>query len=367
MIKFLDLQAVNAQYREELITAFTRVLDSGWYILGEEVARFEQAFADYCDNRFCIGVGNGLDALTLTLRAWKELGLLQDDDEVIVPANTYIASVLAITENKLKPVLVEPDPHTFNLDPARIEKAITAKTKAILVVHLYGKLADMDSICHIADQKGLLILEDCAQSHGAQVNGKKAGTWGHAAGFSFFPGKNLGALGDAGAITTNDETLAQTLRALRNYGSHKKYVNDIQGVNSRLDEVQAALLAVKLRWLDRDSQARQRIAQRYLTEMNNQHIQLPCTANQGEHVWHLFVIRCLQRDTFIQHCQQQGIGTLIHYPIPPHQQNAYRGYWSQPLPLTEAIHREVVSLPIGPTMTTAEIDQVIAAVNLFKP
>lgn len=366
MIKFLDLQAINAQYREELIAAFTRVLDSGWYILGEEVTRFEQAFAQYCGNRHCIGVGNGLDALTLVLRAWKELGRLQENDEVIVPANTYIASVLAITENRLRPVLVEPDNATFNLDPARIEQAITAKTKAILVVHLYGKLADMRALQALAKKHNLLLLEDCAQAHGAQIEQQKAGTFSDAAGFSFFPGKNLGALGDAGAITTDDDNLAQTLRALRNYGSHKKYVNDIQGVNSRLDELQAALLSVKLRWLDRETHARQKIAQRYLTEINNPLIQLPQTPNQGEHVWHLFVVRVQQREAFMQYCSDNNIGTLIHYPTAPHQQQAYHGVWNESLPITEAMHREVVSLPIGSTMSASEISAVIEAVNNYR-
>ncbi len=366
MIRFLDLQALNARYRDELIAAFTRVLDSGWYVLGDEVARFERAFADYCGTRFCIGVGNGLDALTLSLRAWKELGRLHDGDEVIVPANTYIASILAITENGLQPVLVEPGEQSFNLDPASIEAAITPRTRAILVVHLYGRLAAMDAIRGIADRHGLLLLEDCAQAHGAVAGEKRAGSWGDAAGFSFFPGKNLGALGDAGAVTTDDEALAQTLRALRNYGSHEKYVNDIQGVNSRLDEVQAALLEVKLRWLDEDIRLRRHIAQRYLDEIDNPLIRLPHTPNQGEHVWHLFVVRCARREAFMQHCERQGIGTLIHYPIPPHRQNAYRGHWSQSWPVTEAMHREVVSLPIGPTLTAAEVDAVIATVNAFR-
>ena len=366
MIRFLDLQALNARHRDELIAAFTRVLDSGWYVLGDEVTRFEGAFADYCGTRFCIGVGNGLDALTLSLRAWKELGRLHEGDEVIVPANTYIASILAITENRLQPVLVEPEEQSFNLDPALIEAAITPRTRAILVVHLYGKLAAMDAIRGIADRHGLLLLEDCAQAHGAIASERKAGSWGDAAGFSFFPGKNLGALGDAGAVTTDDAALAQTLRALRNYGSHEKYINDIQGVHSRLDEMQAALLEVKLRWLDEDIRLRRQIAQRYLDGIDNRLIRLPHTPNRGEHVWHLFVVRCAQREAFMQHCERQGIGTLIHYPVPPHRQNAYRGYWSPSWPVTEAMHREVVSLPVGPTLTTAEVDAVTATVNAFR-
>lgn len=366
MIRFLDLQALNARCREELIAAFTRVLDSGWYVLGDELTRFEQAFAEYCGNRFCVGVGTGLDALTLSLRAWKELGYLHEGDEVIVPANTYIASILAITENRLRPVLVEPEEASFNLDPTLIESAITPRTRVILVVHLYGRLAAMDTIRCIADRHDLLLLEDCAQAHGASKDGKRAGRWGDAAGFSFFPGKNLGALGDAGAITTDDEVLARTLRALRNYGSHEKYVNDIQGINSRLDEVQAALLGVKLRWLDGDIRIRRRIAQRYLNEIDNPLIRLPCTPDGDEHVWHLFVVRCIRREAFIRHCQRHGIDTLIHYPIPPHRQNAYRGYWPQSLPTTEAMHREVISLPVAPTMSVAEIDSVIEVVNAFR-
>ncbi len=366
MIKFLDLKSINAQYRDELIEAFTRVLDSGWYILGEEVSRFEQAFARYCGNQHCIGVGNGLDALTLVLRAWKIMGRIQDDDEVIVPANTYIASILAVTENRLKPIFVEPKADSFNLDPQQIERAITPRTKVIIVVHLYGKLAEMNTISAIAKKHGLLLLEDCAQAHGAQINGKKAGTFGDAAGFSFFPGKNLGALGDGGAITTDDEKLAQMIVALRNYGSHKKYVNEIQGVNSRLDELQAALLSVKLPSLDRETAARQRIAGRYLNEICNPEIRLPVTENKGEHVWHLFVVRVNDREDFMRHCQSKSIGTLIHYPTAPHQQAAYREFNALSLPVTEAIHREVVSLPISSTLVESEVTQIIDALNTYK-
>lgn len=366
MIKFLDLQNINRQYRDELIGAFTRVLDSGWYILGEEVKQFEQEFALYCGQSECIGVGNGLDALTLVLRAWRESGFLQEGDEVIVPANTYIASVLAITENGLRPVLVEPDLATYNLDPERIEAAISDRTKVILVVHLYGQLAAMDAIMTVARRHGLKVLEDCAQAHGAQRHGKKAGSFGDAAGFSFFPGKNLGALGDAGAIVCNDAALANNLRALRNYGSHIKYINDMQGVNSRLDEVQAALLRVKLHYLDRDTALRQQIAARFLSEINNSALTLPHTENQGEHVWHLFVIRCAQRDTLVHYLQQAGVATLIHYPVPPHQQKAYPNLHKYTLPITELIHDEVISLPIGPHLSSSDVDHIITVLNDYR-
>jgi dTDP-4-amino-4,6-dideoxygalactose transaminase len=368
MIPFLNLKAINTRYRSEMIEAFTRVLDSGWYILGEEVKQFEKEFAAYCGTQYCIGVGNGLDALTLTLRAWKELGVLNEGDEVIVPANTYIASILAITENHLKPVLVEPDICSFNIDPDRIEQSITPRTKAILVVHLYGQLADMPKINAIAKRHNLKVLEDCAQAHGAARQEIRAGNWGDAAGFSFFPGKNLGALGDAGAITTNDEALFNTLTALRNYGSQQKYVNLYQGVNSRLDELQAALLRVKLTDLDNQTAQRRNIATAYLERINNPDIVLPAVSAPKSHVWHLFVIRTQQRQRLIQHLTEAGIGSLIHYPIPPHCQQAY-SQWQMKrgdLPITETIHDTVLSLPIDPTLNAAEIASIIAATNSFR-
>lgn len=300
MIPFLDLKNINQQYRTELIEACTRVIDSGWYIGGNELEQFEKNFAAYCGVNFAVGVANGLDALILTLRAWKELGRLKDGDEVIVPSNTYIASILAITANNLRPVLVEPDIATYNIDPSKIEAAITSRTKVILPVHLYGQLAAMPQIMVIAKKHNLLVLEDSAQSHGAQINNKKSGNWGNASGFSFYPGKNLGALGDAGVITTNDEKLAQMLRALRNYGSHEKYKNLVPGVNSRLDEIQAAMLDVKLKFLDRETQHRRKIANLYLTEIRNPLIKLPLNDINAEefqqHVWHLFVIRTEHRE-----------------------------------------------------------------------
>lgn len=283
-IDFLDLFAINQRQHKELVSAFSRVLDSGWYIMGEELEQFEKEFAEYCGVKYCIGVANGLDALILVLRAWKELGYLEDGDEVLVPANTYIASILAITENKLVPVLVEPDIETYNINPALIENYITEKTKAILPVHLYGLLCNMPEISAIARKYNLLILEDCAQAHGAIRDGRKAGAWGDAAGFSFYPGKNLGALGDAGAVTTNNAELSSTIKALRNYGSHKKYENIYQGLNSRLDELQAALLRVKIHTLPEDTAIRQRIAEKYIREIKNPAITLPVYEGQGAHV-----------------------------------------------------------------------------------
>ena len=364
MIPFLDLKAINSQYRAELINAATRVIDSGCYIQGAEVKAFELEFAAWCGTRHCIGVANGLDALTLTLRAWKELGKLKEGDEVIVPANTYIASILAITENRLTPVLVEPDKHTYNLSPENTEAAVTPKTRVILPVHLYGQLADMPAVMAIAERHSLLVLEDSAQAHGASLNGKKSGNWGHASGFSFYPGKNLGALGDAGAITTNDDLLAETLRALGNYGSHKKYENLYQGVNSRLDEIQAAMLRVKLRHLDREIAQRRSVATAYINGIKNPALVLPSQHDES-HVWHLFVIRCKQREALQNQLAEQGIQTIIHYPIPPHQQQAYKELNTQSYPVSEHIHQQIMSLPIGPTITGQQVAEVIAACNSF--
>ena len=364
MISFLDLKSINYQYRNELVEACTRVIDSGWYIAGKELATFEQSFANYCGTKCCIGVANGLDALTLSLRAWKVLGRLNEGDEIIVPANTYIASVLAITENHLVPIFVEPDAESFNISPEGIEAAITPKTRVILPVHLYGQLADMQVIMEIAERHGLLVLEDAAQAHGASLEGRKAGSWGHAAGFSFYPGKNLGALGDAGAITTNDTELAVTLRALRNYGSYEKYKNLYQGVNSRLDEIQAAMLRVKLTYLNQHTEYRRSIAKRYIEGITNPVIQMPrCSKNNEQHVWHLFVARCGQREALQDQLKIAGIETLIHYPIPPHKQKAYALFNDLSFPITEKIHSEVLSLPIGPTLSKHEVDSVIDVIN----
>lgn len=366
MIPFLDLKNINQQYQKELKEACARVIDSGWYIMGNELNQFEAEFAAYCGTKYAIGVANGLDALILVLRAWKEMGKLAEGDEVIVPANTYIASILAITENRLIPVLVEPDINTYNLTKEGVEAAITNKTKAILPVHLYGLISPMPELMEVAKKHDLLVLEDCAQAHGAIVEGKKAGSWGDAAGFSFYPGKNLGALGDAGAVTTNDYELAQTLQAIRNYGSHKKYENLYQGVNSRLDEIQAAMLRVKLSYLDSEIARRQHIAQRYRTEIKNPLILLPYAENECEHVWHLFIVRCNNREALQHFLSENLVQTLIHYPLPPHKQSAYKDWNTQSKPITETIHQQVLSLPLDPTMNEQSIDKVIELVNGFE-
>lgn len=367
MIKFLDLTEINSEFADELKQACSRVIDSGWYIDGQELAFFEQTFANYCEAQHCIGVANGLEALTLVLRAWKELGKINEGDEVIVPANTYIASMLAITENRLTPILVEPEDTFYNIDCNKIEQAITSKTRVILPVHLYGCLSDMPKIKEIALQANLLILEDAAQAHGARLNHLNAGNWGDAAGFSFYPGKNLGALGDAGAITTNDEELATLLKALRNYGSHQKYKNNYQGINSRLDEIQAAMLTVKLKLLTKHTEQRRAIANQYLAGINNSFIQLPAPGEKEQHVWHLFVVRSKHRDELQLFLHQQGIQTLIHYPLAPHQQACYPSLSHYSLPLTEQLHQEVLSLPISPVMMPNQIRHVINACNQFSP
>ncbi|WHP04865.1 MULTISPECIES: DegT/DnrJ/EryC1/StrS family aminotransferase [Acinetobacter] len=369
-ISFLNLQKINQKYRAELMEACARVIDSGWYIDGKELEQFEQDFATYCGAQFAVGVANGLDALTLTLRAWKELGKLKDGDEVIVPANTYIASILAISANQLIPVLVEPDPQTFNIDPKKIKNVITNKTRVILVVHLYGQLADMPSILEIAQQENLLVLEDSAQAHGAELNGRKAGNWGDASGFSFYPGKNLGALGDAGAITTNDEELAHTLIALRNYGSYRKYENLYQGVNSRLDEIQAAILTIKLRHLNKEIAYRRKVAQMYLSGIKNSLIQLPLENINAKaynaHVWHLFVIQTEHRELLQDHLNKHGIQILVHYPIPPHQQQAYKEWNQHSYPITERMHQNVLSLPIGLHLKQTDIEYIIQTIQAFQ-
>lgn len=366
MVDFLNLQKINNNYQHELKEVCSRVIDSGWYIMGKELQNFEQNFSAWCGVKHTIGVANGLDALILVLRAWIELGKIEEGDEVIVPANTYIASILAITQNKLRPVLVEPDPNTFNINVENIKKVITKRTKVILPVHLYGQISPMDSIMNLAKKHNLLVLEDSAQAHGASINGIKAGGWGDAAGFSFYPGKNLGALGDAGAITTNDDELAQILKALRNYGSHVKYQNNYKGINSRLDELQAAMLSVKLKYLDKDTEVRRNIAKLYLDNIENKYITLPLVSESENHVWHLFVIRCENRDRFKSYLDGLNIQTLVHYPVPPHKQPAYSDLNNIKLPLTEKIHQEVLSLPLDPTMTAEDIFTVINAVNSYK-
>ena len=365
MIKFLDLQKINALHKDELLKAFNRVLDSGWYIMGTELEQFETEFATYCGTKHAIGVANGLDALILIIRAYKEMGFMKDGDEIIVPANTYIASILAITSNNLVPVLVEPDIVTYNIDPMLIEAKITSKTKAILPVHLYGQLCDMTKINKIAQKHNLKIIEDCAQAHGAIFNDKKAGNWGDAAGFSFYPGKNLGALGDGGAITTNNDELATCIRALMNYGSHIKYQNLYKGVNSRLDELQAALLSVKLKHLDSETAIKRVIAHKYCAEITNPKIILPKKNDDYAHVWHLFVIRTENRNDLQQYLTDNGIQTVIHYPIPPHKQKAFQELNHENFPISEAIHNTVISLPLSPVMTFSEVETIIKLINSF--
>ena len=367
MIKFLDLKKINEKYNAELINAFQNVLDSGWYIMGRNLEQFENEFAKYCNVNHCIGVANGLDALILVLRAWKELGYLKDGDEVIVPSNTYIASILAISENNLVPVFAEPDKTTYNINIDSINAVKTERTKVILPVHLYGKVCPMDEIKEFADNNQILVLEDCAQAHGAELLSRKAGSWGNAGAFSFYPGKNLGALGDAGAITTDNDELATTLKALRNYGSHIKYKNQFKGVNSRLDELQAALLMVKLPNLDNENHRRRKIAKLYKEYINNKNIMLPTHPdNDPEHVWHLYVIQTNHRQELVDYLDAKGIQTLVHYPIPPHQQNAYKELNDSSYPISEQLHQTVLSLPISPVMTDEEVSYVIKTINGWK-
>jgi dTDP-4-amino-4,6-dideoxygalactose transaminase len=366
MIPFLDLKGLNARYRAELIEACTKVIDSGWYIQGNECREFDKEFAQYCGTKYAIGVANGLDALILILRAYKELGFMKDDDEVIVPSNTYIASILAISQNNLVPVLVEPDLNTYLINPNKIEERITPKTKAILPVHLYGQTCEMDKINEIAKKYNLKVIEDSAQSHGAYYKDKRSGNLGDASGFSFYPGKNLGALGDGGAVTTNDEELANTIKALGNYGSHKKYENLYKGVNSRLDEIQAAILRLKLKYLDAEVEKRRKIANYCLENIKNENIILPTVRSEDNHVWHLFVIRTNKRDELQKYLLDNGIQTLIHYPIPPHKQNAYKEWNNESYLISEQIHDEVLSLPISGVQSLENTKNMVKILNEFK-
>lgn len=364
MIPFLDLHKINKPYEDRFQQKLKEFLDKGWYIMGDEVRLFEKNFALYCGTKHCIGVGNGLDALTLIFKAYIQLGKLHKGDEVIVPANTYIASILAIFQADLVPVLVEPKIETYNINPDLIADKITSKTKAILAVHLYGQLVEMNAISAIAKQNNLLVVEDAAQAHGAMnTEYFKAGNLSDAAGFSFYPGKNLGALGDAGAVTTNDDELAKTIFLLRNYGSETKYQNDFIGVNSRLDELQAAFLNVKLPYLDSDNDKRKVIANRYLSTIKNTKIVLPEFNGSSHHVFHLFVIRTEKREALQKYLKENGIETLIHYPIPPHRQKALSGWNDLSFPITEKLHREVLSIPISPVMTMEEVDFVVSILN----
>lgn len=360
-VPFLDLHAAYLALKSELDEAVLRTLSSGWYLLGSELATFEKEFADFLGVNHCVGVGNGLDALHLSLRAMG----IGPGDEVLVPSNTYIATWLAVSYAGATPIPVEPDPCTYNIDPERLAEALTERTKAVLPVHLYGQPADMDPIRAFAARHGLWVLEDAAQAHGALYKGKRVGSLGDAAAWSFYPGKNLGALGDAGAVTTNDESLAERLRALRNYGSKVKYVNDVQGFNSRLDEVQAAVLRVKLNYLDAWNEKRKEIAALYLRELSCTPLSLPYVSAWAEPVWHLFVVQSPLRDRLQRRLKEAGVNTLIHYPIPPHLQTAYQelAYVPGSLPVAEAIHTRVLSLPLGPHMNPYQVEHVVEAVR----
>jgi len=370
MIKFLDLQKVTAKYKDEIHEAVDRVVDSGWYLQGEENKRFENDYANYIGTKYCVGVANGLDALIWIFRAYIELGIMKEGDEVIVPANTYIASILAITENNLVPVLIEPDFNTLELDPTKIESRITDKTKAILLVHLYGRCAYDEQIGNISKKYNLKLVEDNAQAHGCLYKDKKTGSLGDAAGHSFYPGKNLGAFGDAGAVTTNDEQLANTIRALANYGSQKKYVFKYVGRNSRLDEFQAAVLDVKLKHLDEDNNHRKDIAHYYIDNIKNSKITLPITMDRESNVFHIFPILCEQRDELQKYLLENGVQTIIHYPIPPHQQECYQSnfklqFLNFKFEITELIHNEELSLPISPVMSLEDAKVVVELINKF--
>lgn len=366
-VPFFDLAAVNAPYAAEIEAAAQRVIRSGWYILGEELAQFEAEFASYVGVPHAIGVANGLDALTLVLRAWKLQGRLRDGDGIIVPANTYIASILAITENRLRPILVDPDAETFNISAQGVEEGLKQNAKGVLAVHLYGQAAPMAELTGLCRKHGLLLLEDCAQAHGAMSGGQKTGSMGDAAGFSFYPAKNLGALGDGGAITTRDAELAGVLRSLRNYGSSRKYFNDTQGVNSRLDELQAAVLRVKLANLDDCNADRRRVAERYATGITTDSISTPAVpADPLGHVWHLYVVRTKHRDALIKHLDAAQIQTQVHYPVPAHKQACYAAtLGSHVLPVTEAIAAEAISLPLAPTLSATGQQRVVDAINSF--
>lgn len=366
MIKFLDLQKANLSHQQEIEDALLHTFRSGWYLLGEKVKNFETNLSTYIGAEYALGVANGLDALRLIFRAYIELGIMKPGDEVIVPANTYIASILALSDNGLVPVFVEPDLSTYNIDISKIEEKITPKTKAILIVHLQGRIVFSEELRSLAQKHNLKIVEDNAQAIGAEWKGIKSGNLGDASGFSFYPGKNLGALGDAGAVTTNDKELFETIRALGNYGSNQKYVNIYKGLNSRLDEIQAAVLDVKLKYIGHENDTRRAVARTFLSEITNPKIILPENPeDEKEHVWHVFVVRTENRDALQSYLTEKGIQTIIHYPIPPHQQKAYAEYNHLSFPITEKMHTEVLSLPISSVLENEEIEAIIKAVNKF--
>lgn len=361
MIKFLDLAKVNNRFREEIENRIKSILDKGWYLQGEWDKTFEKHFADFCEAKHCIGCANGLDALNLIIKGYG----FGQGDEIIVPANTYIASILAISENGCTPVLVEPDITTYNINPDLIEEKITSKTKAIMVVHLYGQTVQMDKIQALAKKYGLKIIEDSAQAHGALYKEKRAGNLGDAAGFSFYPGKNLGCMGDGGCVTTNDDELAFKIRTIANYGSDYKYHHIFKGTNSRLDEIQAAILDVKLEHLDADNMRRREIAKYYRENIKNPKIALPETYDENAHVWHIFAVRTKDRDKLQKYLEENGIQTNIHYPVPPHKQECYKEWANQSYPVSEKIHREIISLPMSPVLTEEEVKKVTEAINAF--
>lgn len=367
LIKFLDLQKINAQYSEELHNAAIEVIDGGWYLLGTKVKLFENELARYIGAKNVITCANGLDALRLIFKAYIETGVMKEGDEVIVPANTYIASILAITDNRLVPVFVEPSLNSYNLDIDKIEASVTEKTKAILTVHLYGQVCYSEKLKTIAKKYKLKIIEDNAQAIGARFGDLRTGNLGDASGFSFYPGKNLGALGDSGAVTTNDDELAKVIKSLANYGSNVKYYNEYKGLNSRMDEIQAGFLAVKIKYLDQENALRRELSLYYRNNINNSKIKLPEVVNKDEnsHVWHLFVIRTEKRDELHDYLENKGIQTVIHYPIPPHKQNCYKEYDHLSLKITELIHEQVISIPISPVMTYEEVQKVVDALNAF--
>ncbi|HIU91494.1 MAG TPA: DegT/DnrJ/EryC1/StrS family aminotransferase [Candidatus Limenecus avicola] len=362
MIKFLDLHKINERFRNEIDERITQVLDSGWYILGEQVRVFEKNFANFCGVKHCIGCANGLDALNLIIKGFG----FTDGDEIIVPANTYIASILAISQNGCKPILVEPDINTYNINPDLIEQKITDKTKAIMVVHLYGQAVEMEKIWDIANRYNLKIIEDSAQSHGAMYKGKRAGNLGDASGFSFYPGKNLGCLGDGGCVTTNDDELAYRIRAIANYGSDYKYHHIFKGTNSRLDEIQAAVLDIKLKHLDEDNDRRREIAKFYRENIKNPNIILPQLKEEENHVWHIFAVRINDRDRLKKYLEGNGIETNIHYPTAPHKQECYKELEHLSFPVSEKIHKEILSLPISPVLTNEEVTKIVKVINDYE-
>lgn len=363
MIPFLNLKKINEPYEDEIKEVFANFIESGWYILGKKIEEFEKSFAQYCSTKYCVGVANGLDALEIILKSYD----FPVNSEVIVPSNTYIASILSVSNVGLKPVLVEPDIQSYNIDPKNIEEKITKNTKAILVVHLFGRACDMDEINVIAQKYKLKVIEDAAQAHGSIYKGKLAGNLADSAGFSFYPTKNLGAMGDAGAVITNDADLAEKVRIYRNYGSKIKYKNEIKGRNSRLDELQATILSLKLKYLQNENQRRREIARKYFLGIDNQFITMPLSDRIEEDSWHLFVVRTPERDKFREYLLNNGVGTDVHYPIPPHKQLAYAEWADMVFPISEQIHKEVVSLPLNTALTDSEIDHIINTVNLYKP